>query len=129
MFELFILFIWLKPSSKFLLECILKDGEVEVKKAKQVQNLPANVVKQKGIKLNHIIKYKINFMEIRTYSIDEHIHRYACWTAARAASTSRFKNIEVAKFINDSGLREALSLLEKNKKIDHEIYKKWSLMW
>jgi hypothetical protein len=59
------------------------------------------------------------------YTIEEHVHRYACWTAARAASTSRFSNAEVLQFITDSGLREALQALRLNVEINHSIYKDW----
>ncbi len=59
------------------------------------------------------------------YTIEEHVHRYACWAAARAASSSRFKNIEVSQFINQSALRDALKELRLKDEMNHSIYKKW----
>lgn len=38
-------------------------------------------------------------MNYSDYNIGEHTHRYACWCAARAASKSRFSNIEIGEFI------------------------------
>ena len=38
-------------------------------------------------------------MDIKDYNIDEHIHRFAVWTAARAASRGRLKNTEVEYLI------------------------------
>jgi hypothetical protein len=62
---------------------------------------------------------------IENYAIDEHIHRYACWTAARAASTSRFSNAEVYQFISDCGLKEAVQALQLKDEMNHSIYKTW----
>jgi len=61
----------------------------------------------------------------KEYTIEEHVHRYACWTAARAASTSRFSNTEVSQFITESGLKKALESLRLKDEMNHLIYKKW----
>ena len=65
---------------------------------------------------------------IENYSIDEHIHRYACWTAARAASTSRFSNSEISKFITVSGTRDGLEALRRENEMPHSIYKDWFIV-
>ena len=49
----------------------------------------------------------------KDYTIEEHVHRYACWTAARAASISRFSNNEISQFISQSGLRNELDKINK----------------
>ena len=64
-------------------------------------------------------------MSIDNYSIEEHTHRFGLWTAARAASTSRFSNSEVAAFIKESKLKEALGELQSSQEMNHEIYKDW----
>ena len=61
---------------------------------------------------------------IEDYSIDEHIHRYACWTAARAASISRFSNKEICQFIEEIDLRNELEKLRKQQ-ITLEVYREW----
>ena len=61
------------------------------------------------------------------YTIEEHLHRYACWTAARAASTSRFSNDEVAGFLLSCNLRENLEELRTKSIVTHEIYREWFL--
>lgn len=58
------------------------------------------------------------------YTIDEHIHRYAIWTAARAASVSRFSNREISRFILESGLRNDVGQLAK-REISRDDYKQW----
>lgn len=58
------------------------------------------------------------------YPIDEHIHRFACWTAARAASIGRFSNKEICQFIAEIGLRNQLELLRKQQ-ITSEDYEEW----
>ena len=50
-------------------------------------------------------------MHFNDYTIDEHAHRFAVWTAARAASRSRLKNTEVEHLINQSDLRNAVDKL------------------
>ncbi|MDQ6608423.1 MAG: hypothetical protein M3Y85_01215 [Bacteroidota bacterium] len=64
-------------------------------------------------------------MNIADYTIDEHTHRFGLWTAARAASTSRFSNSEVAKFIGDCQLKESLEELGNSQDIDHKEYRDW----
>jgi hypothetical protein len=66
--------------------------------------------------------------KIEHYSIEEHLHRYACWTAARAASTSRFSNSEISKFITASGTKDALESLRQKDEITHSIYKEWFIV-
>ena len=61
---------------------------------------------------------------ITNYTIEEHIHRYACWTAARAASISRFSNVEINQFIDKIDLRTKLIEL-KASSLSHTIYKEW----
>lgn len=58
------------------------------------------------------------------YTIEEHIHKYACWTAARAASISRFSNNEITQFILENNLRTELGKI-KEKKITSDEYKEW----
>lgn len=61
----------------------------------------------------------------KNYAIEEHVHKYACWTAARAASTSRFSNVEIYQFIIQTGLKGALEELRLRKEMNHLIYRKW----
>jgi len=61
---------------------------------------------------------------IENYSIDEHIHSYACWTAARAASVSRFSNKEIGHFIEEIDLRNKLEEISKQQ-ITSSNYKEW----
>lgn len=60
-----------------------------------------------------------------TYTIEEHIHRYAVWTAARAASKSRLKNSEVDIIITTVGLREAVKALQMKTPLTEPIYRQW----
>jgi hypothetical protein len=64
-------------------------------------------------------------MKENLYNIEEHIHRYAVWTAARAASKSRLKNSEVDIIVNTAGLREAVGELQKNTALTEPIYRQW----
>ena len=66
----------------------------------------------------------INDMIADEYSMGEHIHRYACWTAARAASISRFSNNEISRFILENNLQNELDKI-KNKEITSDEYKEW----
>jgi hypothetical protein len=61
------------------------------------------------------------------YSIDEHIHRYACWTAARAASISRFSNSEISQFILETDLQNELDKI-KNREMTSDDYKEWFII-
>lgn len=61
----------------------------------------------------------------KIYDFNEHRHRYACWTAARAASVSRFSNIQIATFINRVQLKQEVAKLKKESKISHDFYKEW----
>jgi hypothetical protein len=60
----------------------------------------------------------------KDYTIQEHVHRYACWTAARAASISRFSNNEISQFILENDLRNDLDKIRKEE-ITSDEYKKW----
>ena len=64
-------------------------------------------------------------IDFSKYTIEEHLHRYACWTAARAASTSRFSNDEVAGFLLDCNLRENLEKLRIDGTVTHKDYRAW----
>lgn len=64
-------------------------------------------------------------MEINDYTIDEHTHRFAMWTAARAASRSRLKNTEVELLICESQLKEEVERLRKSPALNEIIYKNW----
>ena len=64
-------------------------------------------------------------MEITDYTIDEHTHRFAMWTAARAASRSRLKNTEVELLICESHLKEEVERLRKSPALNEIIYKNW----
>jgi len=64
-------------------------------------------------------------MDIDDYAIDEHTHRFAVWTAARAASRSRLKNTEVEYLINKSFLKEEVEALRLLPLLDEVYYRKW----
>lgn len=64
-------------------------------------------------------------MKFEDYTIDEHIHRFAVWTAARAASVSRFSNTEIEQFISESKLREEVKIIRSNSSYSKEEYKTW----
>lgn len=64
-------------------------------------------------------------MEITNYSIEEHIHRFAVWTAARAASRSRLKNTEVELLINQSNLKKKVEELRQLPGLNEKIYNHW----
>lgn len=64
-------------------------------------------------------------MTSKIYCIAEHIHRYAVWTAARAASKSRLKNSEIDFIINQVGLREAVNELAKDNNVTEQVYRSW----
>lgn len=51
------------------------------------------------------------------YRIEEHMHRFACWTAARAVSRGFLggSNEAIADLINESNLRESLSKTVRDK--------------
>ena len=56
--------------------------------------------------------------------MEEHVHRYSCWTAARAASISRFSNNEISQFILENNLQNALGEIKKEE-ITSAQYKEW----
>lgn len=64
-------------------------------------------------------------MEIIDYSIEEHIHRFAVWTAARAASRSRLKNTEVELLIKQSNLKKKVEELRQLPGLNEKIYNNW----
>lgn len=64
-------------------------------------------------------------MDIKDYTIDEHIHRFGVWTAARAASRGRLKNTEVEELIKQVDLKEAVRTLSKDQYLDETQYRTW----
>jgi len=64
-------------------------------------------------------------MIVDDYTIDEHTHRFAVWTAARAASRSRLKNTEVEYLITASYLRNKVEFLRQLQTLDKSYYKNW----
>lgn len=64
-------------------------------------------------------------LKIQTYTLEEHIHRYAVWTAARAASKSRLKNSEVGYLIDASDLRASINKLKTNSELTETTYRNW----
>ncbi len=64
-------------------------------------------------------------MDIKDYSIDEHIHRFAVWTAARAASRGRLKNTEVEFLIDNSRLREKVAEIRQDNSLNDISYRNW----
>jgi hypothetical protein len=60
----------------------------------------------------------------KDYTIEEHIHRYGKWTAARAASSGRFSNLEISACIDQVRLRQRLERLKKQE-ISHKQYENW----
>lgn len=60
-----------------------------------------------------------------TYSIQEHTHRYACWTAARAASIGRFSNEEVSDYFGQIKIEEKVNALRLNVTLDFNQYEQW----
>lgn len=64
-------------------------------------------------------------MNIQLYSLEEHVHRYAVWTAARAASKSRLKNSEIEYLINASGLRADVEELRIFQELTETYYRSW----
>lgn len=64
-------------------------------------------------------------MDINNYSIEEHTHRFAVWTAARAASRSRLKNTEVELLIDQSGLRVQVDMLRQKADLTEMYYRNW----
>ncbi len=61
------------------------------------------------------------------YCIEEHIHRYACWTAGRAASVSRFSTKGITSFIERIDLRRELGKI-RNHEISTKEYGAWFSM-
>lgn len=59
------------------------------------------------------------------YNIDEHIHRFAVWTAARATSKSRLSNIEIADLIETVGLRKRVEILRGVNPLTDSYYHQW----
>jgi hypothetical protein len=61
-------------------------------------------------------------MTIENYTIDEHVHRFACWTAARAASVGNFKNTEIESCFQKISLREKVQSLKEILSLTHDNY-------
>jgi hypothetical protein len=64
-------------------------------------------------------------MDIENYTIENHIHRFAVWTAARAASTSRLSNAEVLFIIDKINLREEINMLCNSTDLNDMKYRIW----
>lgn len=64
-------------------------------------------------------------MNIQDYTIDEHTHRFAVWTALRAASRSRLKNSETEYLIRASNLRQEISVLRQKTELSETEYRGW----
>ena len=47
------------------------------------------------------------------YTLFDHIHNFACWTAARASQRRFKKSAEIAKAINDSNIKEIATYKSK----------------
>lgn len=59
------------------------------------------------------------------YSIQQHIHRFSVWTAARAASRSRLKNSEVEAIIHHIRLEEQIAALRNQQELTSAAYAEW----
>lgn len=64
-------------------------------------------------------------MNQMTYNFAEHAHRYACWTAARAASISRFSNSEISGFIEAIQLRQQVEQLQQKDTVSKDLFRDW----
>jgi hypothetical protein len=64
-------------------------------------------------------------MKHHDYSIDEHLHRFAIWTAARAASKCRLSNQEISQLIEFISLREEIDKLRKLDPLTESFYRNW----
>ncbi|QCK16238.1 hypothetical protein [Mangrovivirga cuniculi] len=62
----------------------------------------------------------------KDYSFEEHVHRYACWTAARAAQRSFTNSENIKNAIEATDLRKVInskeSFTEENFDIQHKIW-------
>ena len=67
-------------------------------------------------------------MNYSDYNISEHTHRYAFWCAARAASKSRFFNVEIGEFIEGFGLRNKVDELRNVPDVSYPYYKEWFIL-
>ncbi len=76
-----------------------------------------------------IIEIENRYMETENikYNFKDHCNRYACWTAARAGSVSRFSNAEISKFVKQINLQEEVEEFKTTNNISHEVYKNWFL--
>lgn len=59
------------------------------------------------------------------YDFNEHAYRYACWTAARAASSARYKNAEISGYFGQIELREEVEKLARKEDLDSTYFRKW----
>jgi hypothetical protein len=66
---------------------------------------------------------KIN--ELENYDANEHIHRYAVWTAARASQRGFATTELIGKAIENVNLKEEVLELEKRKEISATDFDKW----
>jgi len=64
-------------------------------------------------------------MDVKDYTIEEHIHRFAVWTAARAASRGRLKNTKAEFLMNKIRLRQKVEELRHDVLLDDTSYRIW----
>ena len=64
-------------------------------------------------------------MNPNSYTIEEHTHRYAIWTSARASSRSRLKNTEVEYLISQVKLRQEVEQLRQQSSLNDTTFKEW----
>jgi len=62
---------------------------------------------------------------MKNYTIEEHTHRFAVWTSARAASKSRLKNSEVQNLMESIKLRQRVEMLRNEPLLNDEYYHNW----
>jgi hypothetical protein len=64
-------------------------------------------------------------MNDNTYSIDEHIHRFGLWAAARAANKSLLSNKEVQHVLEAIQLKDKVASLRSKSDLDDKYYTVW----
>lgn len=60
-----------------------------------------------------------------TYTINEHIHRFGLWTAARAASKSLLSNDEMKNLLQSINLQEEVESLKNKTRLTEVEYQQW----
>jgi hypothetical protein len=61
----------------------------------------------------------------KNFSIEEHIHRFGVWTAARAASKSLLSNLEIENLLEAIKLKDKISALRECGDLNHTSYSIW----